>query len=191
MSRLAPMLCCPMTFAPTIQFGTPFGCLKVVFGLAEGRVDDVLDVVVHGYKREPRDRPVFDHPEGRAMVDDIAACQSIRHLNEVVRVALFYSPEITDRVIVVSILVRQRNHRGAFKRIWHHAIVLRVDEGRIHQLAAAANFLVADLHAPIDLPKHADRILPAEPAALCRLHRPERKSVARYSQLNAPRTRHR
>ena len=73
--------------------------------------------------------------------------------------SLLYRPEITDRVIVVSILVRQRNHRGALKCVWHHAIVLRVNEGGIHQLATASNFLIAELHAPIDLPKHADRIL--------------------------------
>ena len=74
-------------------------------------------------------------------------------------VSLFYGPEITDRVIVVSILVRQRDQSGAFKRIWHHAIVLWVDERRVHQLATAANFLIADLYAPIDLSKDADRIL--------------------------------
>ena len=74
-------------------------------------------------------------------------------------VSLLYGPEITDRVIVISILVRQRNQRGAFKRIWHHAIVLWVDERGIYQLAAAANFLIAELHTPVELSKHADRIL--------------------------------
>ena len=54
MSRSAPMLRCPMTFAPMIQFGTPFGCLKSYSAWPKSRVDEVLDVVVHGYKREPR-----------------------------------------------------------------------------------------------------------------------------------------
>jgi hypothetical protein len=93
------------------------------------------------------------------MVEDIVARQRIRHGDEVVRVSLFYSPEITDRVIVVSIVVRQRDQSDAFKRVWHHPIVLWIDEGDVHQLATAANFLITDLKAPIDLTKHADRIL--------------------------------
>ncbi len=68
-------------------------------------------------------------------------------------------PEITDRVIVVAILVRKRDHSRAVKRVWHHAIVLWIDERRVHQLAAAAKLLVDDLHTPVKLSQHTERIL--------------------------------
>src|SRR5262249_21705251 len=78
---------------------------------------------------------------------------------EGVRIPLLYIPEITGCVIVDSIFVRKGDQGGACKCVWHHAIVRRVDERRIHQLAPAPNFLINYLDTPISLTKHAEGIL--------------------------------
>ncbi len=133
--------------------------MKDVLRLREPRIDEVAQVVVHEYGGKAGEWPNFDHPERGAAVDGISAHDRIRHRNEIVRIALLDVPEITECIVIVSVLVRKRDQSGALKGVWNHAIVLWIDERGVDQLATAANFLVDDLNTPINLTKHAERIL--------------------------------
>ena len=112
--------------------------LKIVFSWGESRVDEVLHIVIHENGGEPRKRAIFHHPKCRAPIDEIAACQRIRHRNKIIRIALLHAPKVPKRVVVVAILIRKRDESSAFKRVGHHTIVLRVNERRIHELATTA-----------------------------------------------------
>lgn len=68
-------------------------------------------------------------------------------------------PEIAGRVVVNAILVRERDDLDALEGVGHHAVVRRIDQRRIHQHAAAADFLIADLRTRIGLPDHVERVL--------------------------------
>src|SRR4051812_12908384 len=93
------------------------------------------------------------------MIDDIAAGQRIRHRYEIVRVALLHTPKIANGIAVVSLAIRQCRKDGTFECSRYHAVVLRIDERGVDQLAASTKFLILELYAAVSLSEHVERFL--------------------------------
>ena len=65
-------------------------------------------------------------------------------------IPLLYLPEITEGVVVVSILVRKRDQSGASKRVWHHSDPAAASTMRVmHRFAINARKINSILDADI------------------------------------------